>query len=93
ESVLTEDAQESLAAKSSDNKYPQTVNKAVSFNAVKNHVIGLFLKEENLETLSDKLTRLFMMNPVCVREREVPRKKSKPRKLVNYRRRIRKICF
>ncbi|MCP4107186.1 MAG: transposase, partial [Desulfobacteraceae bacterium] len=46
ESVLTEDAQESLAAKSSDNKYPQTVNKAVSFNAVKNHVIGLFLKEE-----------------------------------------------
>ncbi len=93
ESVLTEDAQESLAAKSSDNKYPQTVNKAVSFNAVKNHVIGLFLKEENPETLSDKLTRLFMMNPVCVREREVPRKKSKPRKLVNCHRRIRKICF
>ncbi len=93
ESILIEDAQESPDTKSSNNKYPQTVNKAVSFNTIKNHVLDLFLKEDDFEILSDKLTRLFMTNPVCVRERKVPRNKSRPGKLVSYHKRIKKICF
>ena len=93
ESILIEDARESLDTKSSDNKCPQTVNKAVSFNTIKNHVLDLFLKEDDFEILSDKLTRLFMTNPVCVRERKVPRDKSRPGKLVSYHKRIKKICF
>jgi hypothetical protein len=93
ESILTQDARESLSAKSSDNRCPQTVNKAVSFNTVKNYVIELFYKEQDTQVLSDKLTRLFMMNPICARERKVPRKKSRPGKILNYYRRIRKICF
>ncbi len=94
ESVMTEDAQEELDKKSPKNKHPQTVNKAVSFNAIKNHVIELFCEETDTEVLSDRLTSLFMTNPVCVRkQREVPRKKGRPRKLVSHHKRVKKICF
>ena len=94
ESLLIEDAQQELDENGHDNKYPQKVNKAVSFNAIKNYIIDLFYKDESLEILSDKLTKLFMTNPCCVRkQREVPRNKSKPRKIINYQKRIKKICF
>jgi hypothetical protein len=93
ESVLTEDARELLSAKSSDNKHSQIVNKAVSFNTIKNHVTDLFLTTDNFEVLFEKLTRLFMTNPVCVRDRKVPRNKSSSRKIINYHKRIKKICF
>lgn len=94
ESVLTEDAQIELDNTSRENKYPKTVNKAVSFNAIKNHVIDLLFKEENIDAMLNRLTQLFLTSPVSVRKhRKVPRKKSKPRKLINYHKRKRKICF
>ena len=94
ESLLIEDAQQELDENGHDNKCPRKVNKAVSFNTIKNHIIDLFYKEESLEILSDKLTKLFMTKPCCVRkQREVPRNKSKPRKIINFQKRIKKICF
>lgn len=94
ESIITADAQQELDQKTSANKYPQAVNKAVSFNAIKNHVIELFHKEEDTETILDKLTQLFKTNPICVRDdRKVPREKSNLRRLLNYHKRRKKICF
>ncbi len=93
ESILTDEAKLRLAHRSQFHKYPQIVNKAVSFNAIKNHVLELFYTEEAPSILT-KLTLLFMQKPTLVREnRKVTRKNVSPRTLVNYYKRIKKICF
>jgi len=93
ESVLIENAQEKLTAKDGQNRYHQAVNKAVSFNTIKNHVLHLFCKDQDSETLLEKLTELFMTAPVCERKnRKFPRKKSM-RASLNYHKRIKKIVF
>lgn len=96
ESVITEDAQEQLADKliQNNNKHPQQVNKAVSFNVIKNQVIDLLYSKKNPEQILKQLTELFITNPVCVRkQRDVDRKKTNPRQLYNHSKRVRKICF
>lgn len=96
ESVITEDAQDQLDEKVIQNrsKHPQQVNKAVSFNAIKNRVIELLYSQKNTEQILDHLTELFTTNPVCIRKgRKVDRKKASPRQLYNYNKRNRKICF
>jgi hypothetical protein len=94
ESILTDDAQDKLDAKTDHNKYPQKVNKVVSFNTLKNHVIALFYQESSLDKLLDKLTLLFQTTPVLVREhREVPRKKKSKTQLLRHQKYKKKICF
>jgi hypothetical protein len=96
ESVITEDAQEQLDKKiiTNNNKHPQQINKAVSFNAVKNEVINLLYTQKNPEKILNRLTELFTTNPVCVRKhREVDRKRTTAQQLYNHNKRLRKICF
>lgn len=94
ESILTQDAGAILDQKTDQNRYPQQVNKAVSFNAIQNQVIQLLITEQNLELLCTQLTDLFLTTPVCVRPgRKVERKKRKPGRLLHYYKRLRKICF
>lgn len=93
ESLLTDTAQAMLDTKVT--KYPQTVNRAVSFNAVKNHALDLLLAG-GLETdlLLERLTALFLTNP-CLerRDRNPPRKKTSARRLLNFHKRQKKHCF
>jgi hypothetical protein len=94
EAVLTEDASAILESKPPRNRNPQQVNKMVSFNAIKNHVIALLLSEEPASAVCAKLTRLFLTNPVCVRQdRQVARKKTSPRAALHYQKRKRKFCY
>ncbi|MBI1925109.1 hypothetical protein HYR99_12780 [Candidatus Poribacteria bacterium] len=94
ESVLTEKAQVIWDQKTDPNRYRQPVNQAVSFNAIKNHVLGLFYTEPSLDRLCDRLTRLFLTTPVLIRpERKVERKKKKAAALLHDDKRLRKICF
>ena len=62
ESLLTKPAQDQLSQK--DTLHPQIVNRAVSFNAIKDQALALLLLS-GLETdaLLERLTALFMMNP------------------------------
>lgn len=77
ESLLTETAQAKLQDRSSQTHHAYQVNKAVSFNAIKTHVLALFYQESDLNLLLLELTRLFMTDPTCVRkERLVPRVKT-----------------
>ncbi|WP_269433907.1 transposase [Desulfonema ishimotonii] len=93
ESVLTGEARKKLSDKDDKNEYHQLVNKAVSFNTIKNHVTDLFFGESDTEILLEKLTRLFMTNPVCERKnRKFPRKR-RPRASLNYHKRFKKIVF
>ncbi len=94
ETLLTQEAQERLQAKTEHNKYPQQVNQAVSFNALKNHVLDLFYIEPDEDLLLAKLTQLFLMKPTAVRKnRAVPRSKPSPSRRLQYHKRFKKICF
>ncbi len=93
ESLLTDTAQAILDAK--DTKYPQSVNRAVSFNAVKKLALDLLLVGR-LETdaLLEKLTALFLTNPCLERShRNPPRKNTSSRTLLNFHKRQKKHCF
>ena len=92
ESLLTESAQAQLDAKNT--KYPQTVNRAVSFNAIKYQALDLLFSNEPLDPLLEKLTALFLSNPCLERQhRNPPRKKSSARVLLNFQKREKKHCF
>jgi hypothetical protein len=92
ESLLTNTAQAQLDAKNT--KHPQTVNRAVSFNAIKYQALDLLFSNEPTEPLLEKLTALFLSNPCLDRQhRNPPRKKSSARVLLNYQKREKKHCF
>lgn len=92
ESLLTAEANEQLASKQT--RHAQQVNRAVSFNVIKNQAFELLFGEETGDELEQRLTQLFLQNPVLVRKkRKVPRKKTSSRRLLNYAKRQRKICF
>ena len=94
ETFFIEAAQTELQRRSSHNRYPQQVNKNVSFNAIKNHVLDLFYRETDETVILKQLTDLFLQKPIMVRQgRTVPRRKSHSRKLLHYHRRRKKICF
>jgi hypothetical protein len=94
ESFFIESAQTQLDERSSENQYPQQVNKSVSFNAIKNHVLDLFYYENDENVILEQLTALFMMKPTTVRAgRVVPRHKSPARRLLAFQRQRKKITF
>lgn len=92
ESLLTDSAQAQLDAKNT--KHPQTVNRAVSFNAIKYQALDLLFSNEPSEPLLEKLTALFLSNPCLDRQhRNPPRKKSSDKTLLNFQKREKKHCF
>lgn len=93
ESLLTDTAQAMLDAKVT--KYPQRVNRAVSFNAIKNLALDLLLASDpETDPLLDRLTSLFLTNPCLERSHRKPaRKKSSARVLLNFHKRQKKHCF
>jgi hypothetical protein len=93
ESVLTDAAQAQLDTKQ-NNKHMQIVNRAVSFNAIKNQAFDLLYSKIPTQLLTEKLTALFLTNPVLVRkDRNPPRKKSSASRLLNFHKRQKKHCF
>ena len=93
ESLLTDTAQAMLDTKAT--QYPQTVNRAVSFNAIKNRALDLLLTGGlKTDQLLEQLTALFLTNP-CLerRHRHPPRKKSSSRRQLNFHKRQKKHCF
>jgi hypothetical protein len=92
ESLLTDAAQTQLDAKKT--KYPQTVNRAVSFNAIKNQALDLLFSDVSIDPLLEKLTALFLTNPCLERNhRNPPRKKSSATVLLSFQKRQKKHCF
>ena len=94
EMILIQDAQQQLADKTPQNRYPQQVNHAVAFHAIKQHAIDLLLSDRDPQTLVSHLTQLFLTNPSVVRPgRSVTRRTRAARQLVHYYKRIKKICL
>ena len=92
ESILTAPAQAKLDAK--EVRHPQTVNRAVSFNAIKNEALALLLGGLATGPLLERLTALFLTNPCMERkDRNPSRKKSSARALLDFHKRQKKHCF
>ncbi len=94
ETLLTQEANQKLQAKSLTNRYPQKVNQSVSFNAIKNHVIDLLFTQPDEDLLLAELTQLFLMKPTLIRDgRSVPRPKPSSARSLRFHKRFKKICF
>ena len=76
--------------------FPQKINKAVSFNAIKNMACELFFNQnqQDQQVINEKLTELFMTGTIVQRkDRSPPRDKISPRRSLNYQKRNRKHVF
>lgn len=92
ESILTDAAQAQLDDRNT--RHPQTVNRAVSFNVIKNKALDLLVSNLNTDILLAQLTTLFLKNPTAQRsERNPPRQKSSSRALLSFHKRMKKQCF
>ncbi len=89
ESILTETAQAQFDAR--ETRHPQTVNRAVSFNAIKHHALDLLSSNLDTQPLIERLTVLFLTHPTCARpQRRPPRQKTSARVLLDFHRRQKK---
>jgi hypothetical protein len=94
ETVITEDTNEEFSQKK-NGKYFKKVNKAVSYNLIKNQMFNL-LYDRNLntsETLAGMLN-LFKQSPIQIRQnRHVERNKSGAYRKLRHHKTVKKICF
>ncbi len=94
ESVLTRPTQRQMTDRSSERQHACQINRAVSFHALKLHMIELLLSQEPTRQVIQKLESLFAGTPVTVRpERQTPRKKPSAWRSYWFQRHIRKSVF
>lgn len=94
ESMLTAPARERLRQRAGQRKHPAQVNHAVSFHALKSHIIQLLLSDESISQVLQKMEHCFLGNPVSSRPgRKVPRQKQSGYRSYHYQRNTRKAVF
>lgn len=92
ESIFITDAESTLAKQRGG--HPKKVNKAVSFNAIKEEAFGLFASTEPAEQVIEKLEALFLTNPTLIRtDRNPPRRQHPDNKVLSWYKRRRKMVF
>jgi hypothetical protein len=94
ESVLTRPTQRQMMHSLPQRHHPCQVNRAVSFHALKLHLIELLLSQEPPQQVLPKLERLFAGAPITTRPgRTVPRKKVSAWRSYWFQRHVRKSVF
>lgn len=95
ESVLTRDTQRLMEVQTAESgAVPRQVNRAVSFHALKHHLMELLLSKEPPAKVVQKLQRLFSTAPLSRRpNRKVPRIKPSPWRSYWFQRNVRKSIF
>jgi hypothetical protein len=92
ESILTEDAEEQLAGQLGG--HPKKVNKAVSFNSIKERVFELFMSNAPQDEVLEELTELFTTTPTLIRkDRKTPRNHPSSHQVLGWWKRKRKTVF
>lgn len=92
EAIVIADAQSSLDSK--EVVHQQVINRAVSFNTLKNNIIDLLQGDDDIELVLDKMSALFLLNATVKRTgRHVDRKLTSQGQTINYLRRKKKIVF
>lgn len=94
ESIMTEDIEEALNTDLTNGELKKSINKSVSFNAIKNLAFDIFATESDIDCIMDRLSKLFLMNTLVVRKgRKVDRNKVTDTRSLNYQKRARKHVF
>src|ERR1035437_2026524 len=94
ESVLTRPTQRQMTHASPPRRHACQVNRAVSFHALKLHMLELLLSQEPPQRVILKLEGLFAGTPVTTRSsRKVPRKKASAWRSYWFQRHVRKSVF
>jgi hypothetical protein len=94
ESILIAPGNQQLQQHSANLKNRQQVNHAVSFHAIKSHIIALLASQIPLPQVVQKLQELFLANPTSKRpQRTVPRKKPSAWRSYYYQRSVKKTVF
>ena len=95
ETIMTEDTEQNLNKKLTTKKLcKRKINKAVSFNAIKNMAFELFYRESNIEKIIDKLTNMFLTGTLVSRSnRQVERKDISHFRSLMYQKCIKKQVF
>jgi hypothetical protein len=94
ETIFTEETESEINSHLNEDQLPQKINKAVSFNAIKNMAFELIFNEHDRADTNEKLTRLFKTNTIVQREgRTAPRVKISARKSANFQRRHKKCVY
>jgi hypothetical protein len=92
ESIFTEDAEATLTKQRGG--HPKKVNKAVSFNAIKDRAWELFISTAPQEQVVEELETLFLTNPTLIRkDRNPPRKRHPDNKVLDFYKQKRKTIF
>jgi hypothetical protein len=92
ETILTEDAETTLARQRGG--HPKKVNKAVSFNLIKEHAFELFYSKAPDEQRLAALTKLFLTSPTLIRkDRKPPRNNPSSHHVLGFWKRQRKAVF
>ena len=92
ESILTADEQDSLNQRLT--QHPQTVNRGVAFNIIKNQAFDLLNSRISSHKLLNKMTALFLQSPNADRKGRNPtRQQSSAYRLLNYHKSKKKHCF
>jgi hypothetical protein len=95
ETIFTEDIQEEINIDLKEKQLSKKINKAVSFNAIKNLAFQIFFYEKSEAiAVEEKLKQLFKTNTLVQREgRSSSRKKFSWPKTINFQKRNRKHVF
>jgi len=94
ETIFTEDVEDELNADLAPEQLTKKINKAVSFNAIKNLAFQLFFYEEDQSNVREKLIQLFRTNTLVQRpERSSSRKKFSWTRTISFQKRSRKHVF
>lgn len=95
ETIFTEDIQGEINTDLKEKQLSKKINKAVSFNAIKNLAFQIFFYEKSEAiAVEEKLTQLFKTNMLVQRAgRNAPRKKFSWPKTINFQKRNRKHVF
>jgi hypothetical protein len=94
ETIMTEDIEENLNSKLKEGQFKKSINKSISFNAIKNLAFELFYSESDKGQILKKLENLFTTNLGFKRSKRIElRKKISPTRSLNYQKRAKKQVF
>jgi len=94
ETIFTEETEKEVNHNLKEYCLPKKINKAVSFNAIKNMAYDIFFNDQNKEDAKEILIELFKTNMIVQRtDRDAPRDAISVRKSYNYQRRNKKHVY
>ena len=96
ETIMTEDIETDINIGLSEKQHEKAINKAVSFNAIKNLSFEILSAKTNKNEIISRLTQLFLTNITSVRkDRKIPKRRYKTSETqsLNFQKRYRKHVF